>query len=91
MHEKSNVLQNPQSQLGKANCDSSNHSILMSPPKNPEKTKVENDPFSECLSSRKGSVAMLPHELRTLDPVENNLHDMGLTPPPEFLDNLSWN
>ena len=50
--------------------------------------KKENyDPFSESISSRKGSIG-LAQELKTLDPEENTLQDMVMTPPPEFLDNI---
>ena len=47
------------------------------------------DPFSQSISS---SVKQQPtQELRTLDPDDNKIQDLALTPPPEFLDNVSWN
>ena len=51
--------------------------------------KQNYDPFSQSIS---GSAKQPPNqELRTLDPDDNKMDELALTPPPEFLDNVSWN
>ena len=79
----------PQSQMSMVHGHQQNQ--FLSPAANFESAsyKKNYDPFSQSIST---SVKQAQNqEMRTLDPDENKMEELVLTPPPEFYDNVSWN